>query len=93
MLDNWTPCDPDDAELIKVIFDNGEVLFLRTPPEPDVPIDESKLDPGQQGMLRMMRKAGIPITRKNYIDVAWGSEPEDWTPEHEAQLPEELQER
>jgi hypothetical protein len=47
---------------------------------PDVPIDESKLNPGQRGMIRLMREAHIPITRENYINVAWhhaaGGEPE-----------------
>ena len=37
---------------------------------PDVPIDESKLNPGQRAMLRLMREAHIPITRENYINVA-----------------------
>jgi hypothetical protein len=90
---DFTPCERDGAELVKVIFDNGEVVFLIPPREPDVPIDESKLDLGQLDMIRLMRRAGIVVTRENYIDVAWGAErPEPWTPEHEAMLPEVLQE-
>lgn len=38
-----------------------------------------------------MKANGVAITRDNYIQLAWGSEPPDpWTPEHEAELPEEL---
>ena len=25
---DFEPCDPEDAELVKVIFDNGDVLWL-----------------------------------------------------------------
>jgi hypothetical protein len=42
-------------------------------------------------LLRWMKANGVAITRDNYIQLAWGSEPPDpWTPEHEAELPEEL---
>ena len=43
-------------------------------------------------LLRWMKANGVAVTRDNYIQLAWGSEPPDpWTPEHEAELPEELQ--
>jgi hypothetical protein len=48
--------------------------------------------PGAQDLLDMMKRAGIKITRENYIDCAYGVDiPDPWTPEHEAELPEELQ--
>jgi len=38
------------------------------------------------------REAGIPITRENYIEVAYFREPpEEWTAEDEMQLPKQLQ--
>jgi hypothetical protein len=41
--------------------------------------------------IDMMKRAGIPVTRQNYIEAAWGEQRPDWTAEHEMQLPEELQ--
>ena len=38
-----------------------------------------------------MLEDGIPITRKNYVAFNWGKKPKPWTAEHEAELPEELQ--
>jgi len=32
MKEDFTPCDPEKAELIKVLFEDGEALFL-TPKE------------------------------------------------------------
>ncbi len=34
---------------------------------------------------------GIPVTRENYIDLAWGANPPEWNAELEAELPQELQ--
>jgi hypothetical protein len=39
-------------------------------------------------VLKLMRKYHIPITRANYIELAyWGKPPVPWTPEHEDMLP------
>jgi len=37
----------------------------------------------------MMRKASVPVTRQNYIEMAWGEPAPEWTSELEAELPEE----
>jgi len=42
-------------------------------------------------LVRSMRKNGQPVTRENYIALAWPEVPVPWLPEHEAELPEELQ--
>lgn len=41
-----------------------------------------------------MRERGIAETRENYIRLNWGHpiSEEDWTPEHEDQLPPHLRE-
>jgi hypothetical protein len=49
------------------------------------------MTPGQRGILALMREAGIPITRENYIEANWSPIPDPWTAEHEAELPEFLQ--
>jgi hypothetical protein len=59
----------------------------------------SRLDPAggsrprfdDDGIVRSMRKYGIPITRENYIAYAYGDWADEWCPEFEADLPEELQ--
>ena len=33
----------------------------------------------------------LPLTRENYIIRNWGELPENWSAEHEDQLPEKLQ--
>jgi len=40
-----------------------------------------------------MRAVGIEVTRDGYIRAAYGDNdiPKSWTPEHEMELPEELQ--
>ena len=39
-----------------------------------------------------LQSAGLPVTRQTYIEVNWwGAIPDPWTPEDEAELPEELQ--
>jgi hypothetical protein len=44
-------------------------------------------------LLEWMKEKGLPITREKYLGLAYGQElPDPWTPEHEAELPEELQE-
>jgi hypothetical protein len=43
-------------------------------------------------VVAMLRAAGSPVTRQNWIDLAYGADvPEPWTPEHESELPEALQ--
>lgn len=45
-------------------------------------------------MADTMRKHGIPVTRQNFIRQNWGRDVpnEEWTPEHEMELPPELRE-
>lgn len=48
---------------------------------------------GEDTFVTWMRKQGIPITRRNYIDLATNfGDPDtvEWTAEHEADLPDEL---
>lgn len=48
-------------------------------------MDESD---GDDDVVRLMRKHGIPITRENYLHIAFmGEIPDPWTDEHEADLP------
>lgn len=43
-------------------------------------------------LVTWMRNHNIPVTRDRYIGLNWpDGEPDPWTPEDEAQLPEELQ--
>lgn len=47
-------------------------------------------------VVDMMMKSGTPLTRENYITAAYGKPgtadyPEEWTDEHEAELPEPFQ--
>jgi len=45
-------------------------------------------------LLNTMRHQGIPITRENYLMLAFmGRPPTELHPEHEAELPAELQHR
>jgi hypothetical protein len=43
------------------------------------------------GIRRRLQRAGLPWTRENYIRFNWGVVPEEWTAEHEEELPQELQ--
>ena len=60
---------------------------------------EYQTPPGHDSTLDRMRERGIPLTRENYLDMAYGSEneynesrkPENWGPELEAMLPREFQ--
>ena len=56
-----------------------------------VPFDKV---PGEHSLITSMRRHGIEPTRQNAIRLAWGRDvpDEEWTPEHEEQLPPELQE-
>jgi hypothetical protein len=43
-------------------------------------------------VLHLMKRDGIPVTRQNYLDLAYPTGvPEPWTAELEAELPRELQ--
>ena len=42
-------------------------------------------------VIALMKEAGIPVTRENYIATNWGEPLPGWTSELEAELPEELQ--
>jgi hypothetical protein len=42
-------------------------------------------------LIETMKKAGVPVTRENYIEMAWGLPLPEWTAELEMELPAELQ--
>jgi hypothetical protein len=42
-------------------------------------------------LIELMKEAGVPVTRENYIEAAWGLPLPEWTAELEAELPKELQ--
>jgi hypothetical protein len=43
-------------------------------------------------LVELMRAAGQPVTRQNWIDLAYGVDvPSPWTALEECELPEELQ--
>jgi hypothetical protein len=43
-------------------------------------------------LLRWMKAHNVPVTREKYLALAYGEDlPDPWMPEHEAELPEELQ--
>ena len=45
----------------------------------------------EDDIVAWLRKNGRPVTREAYMDLNWpAGPPEPWTPEHEAELPEEL---
>ena len=48
------------------------------------------MDPHDR-VIALMKEAGIPVTRENYIATNWGEPVPEWTSELEAELPEELQ--
>jgi len=45
----------------------------------------------QERTVEVMRRLGIPLTRESFIAFNWPEPPEEWTGEHEAELPVELQ--
>jgi hypothetical protein len=52
--------------------------------------DDPSLD--NDHVVALLRAAGVPVTRENWIGAAYGSEvPDPWTPEDECGLPEALQ--
>lgn len=42
-------------------------------------------------ILKTLQRLGLPLTRKNFIDLNWAPTPDPWTWEDEEQLPEHLQ--
>lgn len=51
-------------------------------------------DQEENGTIRAMKKAGIPLTRENYLNTAYmGNPPEEIGPEIEAMLPEEFRKK
>ena len=46
------------------------------------------VEPDWAPLVRLMERQGIPVTRENCIQMLWcGEPPEEWTGEHEDQLP------
>jgi hypothetical protein len=66
-----------------------------TPSEQDVASRVAAMNPqeyqrliGSHPILSMMVRAGLPLTRDNYVDIANAGRPDEaWTAEHEANLP------
>ena len=55
----------------------------------------SKTPPGSDIVLEVMKQEGIPLTRENYLAMAYPTPedvPDPWTPELEMELPAELRE-
>ena len=49
-------------------------------------------DPFEDPILAQMRRWGVEPTREAYIELNWPElEPDEWTAEHEADLPEQFQ--
>ncbi len=42
-------------------------------------------------LAKWMLSNGIPVSRESYMHMNWGNKLPEWTPELEAELPEELQ--
>jgi hypothetical protein len=47
----------------------------------------------EEPLIEWLESMNIPVTRENYISHSWPGDdmPEEWTNEHEAMLPRELQ--
>jgi hypothetical protein len=57
-------------------------------------VDPATLEPFRQNdpTLHWMMNNNVPLTREDYIDMAYGgTPPQPWTQEHESQLPGPLQ--
>src|SRR5690349_3854984 len=46
---------------------------------------------GTDRVLRFMMDNGLPMTRDSYIAINWGPTSKPWTHEHEAEMPDFLQ--
>jgi hypothetical protein len=48
----------------------------------------------KDNVVEMMKKNKIPLTRQNYLDIAFGRDaPDELHPEHEAMLPDMFKEK
>lgn len=54
------------------------------------PVDPSSRR-GNDTVSDTLQRLGIPRTRENWIAMNWSEEPAEWTDEHEASLPDDLQ--
>ena len=53
---------------------------------------ESKIPPGQDPLLEAMKAQRIPLTRQNYLELAYPDEnPDEFPAELESELPEQFQ--
>lgn len=51
--------------------------------------EDSNSSLGTDPMVQTLIKLGIPVTRENYLEIAYPKGlPEEWTAEHETELPE-----
>jgi len=68
---------------------------MSTTPSSLPPEEPERFDPqygGDRTLLNTMEDDGDPITRASYIALAYGNTPPSpWLPEHEEELPDELQ--
>jgi hypothetical protein len=53
--------------------------------------DHEEDDEDEDAIIAHMKKHGIPITRRNYIDINWGAGKKKLTPEEEDEIPVHLQ--
>jgi hypothetical protein len=53
--------------------------------------DQDQDDHYEDPIVASLKAMGKPVTRENYIAHNWDETPKDWNAEHEAELPEELQ--
>ena len=57
----------------------------------ELPPDERARLQLEDPILHAMLEDGIRSRGRIYVEFNWGEQPEPWTAEHEAELPEELQ--
>jgi len=50
-----------------------------------------QIQPGTEPIIEMLEELGFPVTRENYLNMAYPGNLPEWTPELEAELPQELQ--
>jgi hypothetical protein len=88
------------AEIVEECAAYGFDLDVEPPLPQPAPIEVLEAEPSDEprpwwetstnGLVQMMPKAGIPITRENYIGINWGNPPHEMTGEDELELPEQL---
>jgi hypothetical protein len=87
--DEWSATqDLERAGLIEVaFFAGGGAITYRVTEK-----GRRFLDASGEPLLQAVIHRNMPITREGYIAFAYGKEePAEWTPEHESNLPPELQ--